>query len=208
MPGPRAVADQWEQAAHRPDADMLIHPSGTDPDAYRESGRQAARNLVGMVAKQQATAHRWLDYGCGNGRVLHALGGIVHEAHGYDTSPTLVAQARDQGCWATTHIASLKPPYDVTFALAVLIHHSHAGATSMLETMVDLTAPGGLVIFDVPVHTELHEGTDWIDVTVWTADMLDSALATLPVEVIRSDRHDEPFTYGTDRPQTHILRRT
>jgi SAM-dependent methyltransferase len=204
---PREVAEQWEQAAHRPDADACIHPSGWDRGDYEASGRQAANKLIATAAKHQTTAHSWLDYGCGNGRVLAPLTRLVPEAHGYDTSPTFVAQARDRGCTATTHAASLTPPYDAVYALAVLIHHTHDGGAGLLATLVDLTAPGGLVIFDLGVHTQPRIAANWTDVTIWTPQQLDDVLATLPVEVLASARHDEPFTYGVERDQTHVLRR-
>jgi trans-aconitate methyltransferase len=206
-PTPRDVAEQWETAARRPDADALIHPSGVNPDHYRASGERAARDLVALAVKHTPDPHCWLDYGCGNGRILAPLTKLVPVAHGYDTSRTFVNQARDRGCTATTHAASLAPPYDVVFALAVLIHHGHGGGAGIIETLVDLTAPNGLVIFDLPVHSEPHTGIDWIDVTVWTAPQLDDVFARLPVEVVHSDRHDVPFTYAAQLPQTHILRR-
>lgn len=202
---PDEVAAAWEAAARRPDADYWVHPSGATVEGYAASGEHTAAQLANVAAAWGTDGNRWLDFGCGNGRVLRPLTRLVDVAHGYDPSPTFAAQAH--GCHVVTDVADLDPPYDVTLLLAVLIHHTPDGGADLLRTAVGLTAVGGLLVVDLPVHGPGRVARRWNDVTAWTPTFFDRVVAETGLQVLVSPRYDTPFTFGVDRDQTHLLRR-
>jgi SAM-dependent methyltransferase len=50
------------------------------------------------------------DFACGTGRAIRMLDGLVHQAHGYDTSPAMLDQARDYSVQAALHEVSEDGP--------------------------------------------------------------------------------------------------
>lgn len=50
------------------------------------------------------------DFGCGSGRAIRLLYGMVRMAHGYDTSPALLARAREHNVHAVLHEISEAGP--------------------------------------------------------------------------------------------------
>jgi SAM-dependent methyltransferase len=75
------------------------------PDSYSSaiSGRQ--RRYLRRLMRQAFPTRRPVqhDFACGTGRAIRMLHGLVREAHGYDTSAAMLAQARDAGIYASLH---------------------------------------------------------------------------------------------------------
>jgi predicted TPR repeat methyltransferase len=50
------------------------------------------------------------DFACGTGRAIRLLDGLVHDAHGYDTSPAMLSKARSAGVRAALHVVTESGP--------------------------------------------------------------------------------------------------
>ncbi|MEV7229349.1 MULTISPECIES: methyltransferase domain-containing protein [Polymorphospora] len=75
------------------------------PDGYAAAinRRQRAylRDLVGRSFETRRPVQH--DFACGTGRALRALHGMVRGAHGYDSSPAMLAKADELGALAELH---------------------------------------------------------------------------------------------------------
>lgn len=74
------------------------------PDSYasRINDRQRLY-LRALVAREFATPPVQHDFACGTGRAIRTLHGLVHAAHGYDTSAEMMAKAAEVGSQAQWH---------------------------------------------------------------------------------------------------------
>jgi SAM-dependent methyltransferase len=75
------------------------------PDTYASaiSARQRAwlrRLVLAQFRHRRPVQH---DFGCGTGRAVRLLSGLVRSAHGYDSSPAMLERARDSGLVAQWH---------------------------------------------------------------------------------------------------------
>jgi hypothetical protein len=52
---------------------------------YYEDGLETARELVDLVRKHKSLEGRWLDWGCGPGRITRHLPGILENMRIYDS---------------------------------------------------------------------------------------------------------------------------
>ena len=204
----------WEIAARRPGAQSKIHPSGGNPRAYWRTGQDAAKRVLditvryGRLNPELAT---FLDYGCGDGRVLYPLQQMVPGSgvFGYDTSPTMLERAAGYGCRNLVDCPDDIPISDVVFAVSVLIHHDHDAGERLLGRMAAVTNPGGLVIVTLPLHDVERVRSGWIDVTAWSPARFDRVADHLGLEVVQSPRYDGPFTYTGSKTNDHwhVLRK-
>ena len=75
------------------------------PDSYASAVNRRQRSyLRGLVTREfpyrRPVQH---DFACGTGRAIRLLHGLVRAAHGYDTSPAMLAKASEIGASAELH---------------------------------------------------------------------------------------------------------
>ncbi|HMC76760.1 MAG TPA: class I SAM-dependent methyltransferase [Vicinamibacterales bacterium] len=115
-----------------------------------------ARHLVAARA-----GGRLLDYGCGDGTFVAMVHREFTEACGADVQPDQIAGCRTRlGDLPGVHFemtrdlgASAAEAWDVVTCMEVLEHCLEAERRRILDQMVHLCAPGGLVIISVPIET-------------------------------------------------------
>ncbi|HET7873737.1 MAG TPA: methyltransferase domain-containing protein [Terriglobales bacterium] len=100
---------------------------------------------------------RAIDFGCGVGRLTRALGRYFSECHGVDISSSMIETARrlTPGC-QFRQSASLEPfaaaSADFIYSNLVLQHQpDQASASRIIQDMMRVLAPGGLLVFQMPV---------------------------------------------------------
>jgi SAM-dependent methyltransferase len=86
-------------AAHKYAA--VIYAPGTYASAISMRQRTYLRRLVNREYRQRRPVQH--DFGCGTGRAIRLLSGLVRQAHGYDSSPAMLERARDEGLAAQWH---------------------------------------------------------------------------------------------------------
>ncbi|MEV6637277.1 methyltransferase domain-containing protein [Actinoplanes sp. NPDC051470] len=82
------------------------------PDSYasriNDRQRRYLRSLVRTTFRAGKPVQH--DFGCGTGRAIRALHGLVREAHGYDTSTEMMAKAAEVGARAHWHAVAPDGP--------------------------------------------------------------------------------------------------
>lgn len=177
----------WDRVAGAPDARAAIHPAGTDDDAYAASGAEWADKVADVLGP---VAGRIVDFGCGDGRVTIPLDGhYPDQVAAMDASPVMLRRLEDR--WPTTSGAvtlavgaGTDPdafdglhPISAIVALAVLIHHTHADTTRILETFAAVLEPGGRIVTDLSLYEVSREPESWCGVAVWTRAQIERVAA-------------------------------
>jgi len=100
---------------------------------------------------------RALDFGCGVGRLTRALREHFAECHGVDISSSMVemAQRLNPGCEfrQDASLESFPASYaDLIYSALVLQHQpDQQSARRIIEDMLRVLAPGGLLVFQIPL---------------------------------------------------------
>jgi predicted TPR repeat methyltransferase len=94
-----AAVDRYEEVVYAPDT-----YSSTVSARQRAYLRYLARR---GFPHRRAVQH---DFACGTGRAIKLLQGAVRAAHGYDTSPAMLARARKAGLYARLHAVDADGP--------------------------------------------------------------------------------------------------
>lgn len=75
------------------------------PDSYASAINRRQREYLRGLARRAFPYRRPVqhDFACGTGRAIRILHGLVRGAHGYDTSPAMLAKAHEVGAYAQLH---------------------------------------------------------------------------------------------------------
>jgi SAM-dependent methyltransferase len=136
---------------------MFIDSSAEEIASYAERGR----NVVSLVEETLAAAgkefedvERWLDFGCGYGRVLRFLLERVppERVSASDVIAEGVEFCRSEfgvtGFPSRPELASLQlGPFDFVYAISVLTHLDERNSVDFLRLLGDSLAEGGIALF-------------------------------------------------------------
>lgn len=130
----------------------------SDREEFSRVGRAAASDIAAAFERSRDTARaypRWLDFGCGPGRVARHLLRFsgIEELTGVDVDEPAIR-------WAASHLRPARfrhiqpdPPtglpsasFDVIFSVSVFTHLSEEAQRAWLAHLADLLVPGGLLI--------------------------------------------------------------
>jgi len=136
-----------------------------DPDAFFASGRREIDGLMRRLAELGVPAGQGavLDFGCGVGRVTRALSAHFGSAVGVDISEPMLTRARELNADlpglevrlnASTNLRSLGDRrFDMVYTRIVLQHVAGLRvARGYVEEFLRILAPGGVAVFQIPVH--------------------------------------------------------
>jgi SAM-dependent methyltransferase len=167
---------QWEAHGRRNALAAILTPSGNQPEwdegAFLETGRSHVAHL--MQEADRLAPHRQrrraLDFGCGIGRLTVALADYYGEVVGVDIASSMVEKARRRNPAPdriryehNTDPDLLRFPsggFDLVCSWIVLQHMAPSLIKAYITDLVRLVAPGGLLVFQLPVDTvsaEVHE---------------------------------------------------
>lgn len=181
----RAVERAWDVAHPR-----SIHPSrNVSEAAYWASGELQAR----ILADELPDGARVLDYGCGDGRVLKPLRALGVDVRGADTSSAMLRRLGDVPSQLVD--GPIVGEFDAVYALAILIHHDSPSQDEIVSAIADCLVDGGIALLDWPVGN-VHERTNWIDVTVRDKTTRDAFAATVGLHYDRETPLGSIFVKG------------
>jgi len=82
------------------------------PDSYASAVNQRQRRYLRRLVRRAFPVRRPVqhDFACGTGRAIRLLHGLVRAAHGYDTSPLMLAKAAEVGSFASLHRVDASGP--------------------------------------------------------------------------------------------------
>jgi len=190
------VLEGWRKAALSDDYSYLIHPTGHDDEAYEQSGKLYADRIMSKV-KQYADQLKpktkgmpvIMDYGCGNGRILRH---IPQPSVGIDIVPEAAAMV---GGYVPSEYTG---KVDVIYSVNVLIHNTYADGCAIIAWMRERLKKGGLLLLQMPIYDTAKEPTNYLDVGVWTYDML--VKATEGYKIIEAKTNPGSFSFETIGP--------
>jgi SAM-dependent methyltransferase len=136
-----------------------------DLDAFFAGGQREADGVMRQLAELGVPAARGavLDFGCGVGRVTRALRSHFDGAVGVDISAPMLARARELNAGLeglefrlndAPDLRSLgERRFDLVYTRIVLQHVAgRAVARSYVTEFLRVLAPGGVAVFQIPVH--------------------------------------------------------
>jgi ubiquinone/menaquinone biosynthesis C-methylase UbiE len=131
---------------------------------FFKTGELEIANLMREIESLPRERAKALDFGCGVGRLTRALLSYYGEASGTDISETMIQKAREltpQCHFFVNRSADLSQFPDATFDLVysnIVLQHlpSAAMIRSYIAEFFRITAPGGLVVFQVPTSKSLR----------------------------------------------------
>ena len=163
------LAQAWDELA---EADAMWSVL-SDPD--RKGGRWTTEDFIAAgeqeIAERLADARtrhgrpraygRALDFGCGAGRLVHALSSRFEEVVGVDVSPVMIERAEllTAGRANVTLVVNREPSlgrfpdgaFDLVYTNIVLQHvPTPALIEGYVRELVRVTAPGGIALIQVP----------------------------------------------------------
>jgi SAM-dependent methyltransferase len=160
---------QWEAHGRRNALAAILTPSVDQPEwdeaAFRETGRHHVANLMNEADRlvPHKRRRRALDFGCGIGRLTVALADYYDEVVGVDIATSMVEQARNRNPAPdriryehNTDPDLLRFPsgcFDLVCSWIVLQHMPPSLIKAYIAELVRLVAPGGLLVFQLPVDT-------------------------------------------------------
>lgn len=146
-------------------------------DHFWTTGDEEAKQVGALLAAHGASPEgkTCVEYGCGVGRVTTGLARQFVQVHGYDISPGHLAEAearmRSQGLRnVELHLCAdslLQPlePCDVFYSRIVFQHNPPPLMATLVRSALDALTPGGIAIFQLPVHATGYT----FDLNAWLA---------------------------------------
>jgi SAM-dependent methyltransferase len=183
MRGSRSAEAQWEKYGQiDPYFGVLSHAEYhrdqlTDEalERFFETGRTRVDDVVRMAAAHASRPlelRRVMDFGCGVGRLLIALGEHADHVVGVDISPSMLAEARTScdrrglghaELIQTPQLQTLKADFDLIHSHIVFQHIPPREGYALFERLVGLLAPGGIGV----LHFTLSANNPLLPVFTW-----------------------------------------
>jgi SAM-dependent methyltransferase len=136
-------------------------------DEFLQTGRD---EISALIADLDARAlarrrHRALDFGCGAGRLTHALADHFDQVIGLDIAPSMIDVARRLHAGvrnvefrvnASNRLESVESDsVDLVYTLLVLQHIAPRYIREYLAEFVRVLSPGGVLVFQLPAESPL-----------------------------------------------------
>jgi SAM-dependent methyltransferase len=193
-----------------------IHPSGAASEAaFTMSGVEAARAIAELLPLAEYPT--LIDFGAGVGRVARPLHDLGYRVVAVDAMPAMVKAGR-QRCGECEWIQDdgldlarqVKPLADAAVALAVFPHMPYKAGRRVLSGLAAAVRSGGAVALQIPLYDVARQPRDWIDVGVWTLDLLRVTADQAGLVVEQASTNPGEFSYaavGENHGRLHLLRR-
>jgi SAM-dependent methyltransferase len=164
----------WERLARRdPFAAVLTDVDrrfgGRDLEGFYRSGTEEIAAVLHRATERglDVPRRRALDFGCGVGRLTHALAERFERSDGVDISPSMLRVARErcrQPERCTFH-RNLAPNLEIfpdaafsfIYSTIVLQHIDASISTRYIREFVRVLASDGLLVFQLPSHRTVRE---------------------------------------------------
>ena len=200
---PPRVVDDIPGRVHR--NDFMLWPATVDSiGMYREAAQRAISDIdqaLHAVGREFALVDRWLDYGCGYGRVLRYLVQRVEPARvwGTDVLPAAVKFCeREFGIHPVVSGNDLPElragRFGFIYAISVLTHLNPAASVEFLRLMGNTLSDGGVVLFTTQGNCTVDSLADagLAESVVQqrrsiVEDLSSTGLSYIPYEYYRSD---------------------
>jgi SAM-dependent methyltransferase len=143
--------------------------AASNVDAFFASGEEEVRRLLALLEELRATVSRGkaLDFGCGAGRITRALSSHFDSVVGADHASGMVELARRLNSdirnaefvrASDTELASWDGgEFDLVWSVLTLQHvPGRERRARVIEELVRICRPGGLVVFQVPERVALR----------------------------------------------------
>lgn len=165
----RSTTDDWETLGREdPLWAVFVTPGarggGWDVDAFLATGRAEVDRVLSRLAILSPATGRAhvLDFGCGVGRLSHALAGHFDRVTGVDAAPAMLEQARQIAGERCTFVLNQAPDLsfladgsvDVAYSSLVLQHLPRQQALGYLRELVRVTRGDGCVIVQVAARPD------------------------------------------------------
>jgi len=138
---------------------MFTTVSDEEVASYRERALNAMANIEAALAaagKTFADVERWLDFGCGYGRVLRFLVERVppERVFASDVAKEGVDFCRSEfavhGIYSDPDLTRVRlSSFDFIYAISVLTHLNERNSLAMLRLLGESLTPGGIALFTV-----------------------------------------------------------
>jgi cyclopropane fatty-acyl-phospholipid synthase-like methyltransferase len=161
-----------------------IHPSGHDLIQYNKSGKDDAERVL----KYAKPGDVLMDYGCGDGRVLMHIEN--HKVVGIDAVPEMAALV------GGSTPEKFFDKVDLIYCISVFIHNQHATGAEIIKWMTSRLNEGGLLLLQLPLYDEAKQPADWIDVGVWTPEMLRQVARANGLKILETHTNNGSFSFS------------
>ena len=131
-------------------------------DEFLQTGRDEVAQLMASLDERRITVARGraLDFGCGAGRLTHALAGYFDQAIGLDIAPSMIAKAGELHAGLpnvdfrvnrSDRLESIDSgSIDLVYTRLVLQHMPPRYIRAYLTEFVRVLRPGGVAVFQLP----------------------------------------------------------
>lgn len=203
----------WDAAACQ-DAMGHILTTGTtwDSEAFYANGRQEIDYVLGRLDGLELRGDARdlaLDFGCGVGRCTVALAEHYDSVCGVDVSGEMIDRARPHDnvtyCQHDGPLAELGcDEFDLIYTNLVLQHMPQPYAHAHIREFLELLAPGGLAVFEIPEGPDLAHGTPCLSMWGTPRDTIHEIVESAGGEIL-----DEEVTcdHATWTPYRYTTRR-
>ena len=136
-------------------------------DEFLQTGRDEISALITYLDARALARrrHRALDFGCGAGRLTHALADHFDQVIGLDIAPSMIDVARRLHAGVrnaefrvneSNRLESIESDsIDLVYTLLVLQHMAPRYIREYLAEFVRVLSPGGVLVFQLPAESPL-----------------------------------------------------